>query len=51
MKHQPSPLGRGCPAAGAFTSRNGTGEGVRPRRKARLDYRSTRARADSLLHA
>jgi hypothetical protein len=24
---QPSPLGRGCPAAGAFTSRSGTGEG------------------------
>jgi hypothetical protein len=23
----PSPLGRGCPAAGAFTSRSGTGEG------------------------
>ena len=25
---RPSPLGRGCPAAGAFTSRSGTGEGV-----------------------
>jgi len=24
---QPSPLGRGCPAAGAFISRSGTGEG------------------------
>jgi hypothetical protein len=24
----PSPLGRGCPAAGAFTSRSGPGEGL-----------------------
>jgi hypothetical protein len=23
----PSPLGRGCPATGAFTSQSGTGEG------------------------
>jgi hypothetical protein len=29
---QPSPVGRGCPAAGAFTSRSGTGEGSLPRR-------------------
>ena len=27
LNPSPSPLGRGCPAAGAFTSRSGTGEG------------------------
>ena len=26
--HSPSPLGRGCPAAGVFISRSGTGEGL-----------------------
>jgi hypothetical protein len=26
----PSPVGRGCPATGAFTSRSGTGEGLLP---------------------
>jgi hypothetical protein len=27
----PSPLGRGCPAAGAVISRGGTGEGLLPK--------------------
>jgi hypothetical protein len=27
LSEQPSPLGRGCPAAGDFSSRSGTGEG------------------------
>ena len=28
LSQQPSPLGRGCPAAGAFASWSGTGEGL-----------------------
>jgi hypothetical protein len=32
VDEQPSPLGRGCPAAGALTSRSGTGEGSLPKR-------------------
>jgi len=37
LNEQPSPLGRGWPAAGAFISRSGTGEGFlrRPSKSSR----------------
>jgi hypothetical protein len=48
----PSPLGRGCPAAGAFTSRSGTGEGlVVVACKAPCHARKRRSRSVDRIHA
>jgi hypothetical protein len=41
VEEQPSPLGRGCPAAGVFISRSGTGEGWVPANPRELFARDT----------